>query len=83
MSIEEDEDVPAIFFGGSCTFASIGAKVEDFRFLGVKSFGSTEIFCFLEAALCLSFSMDHIACLFKTLTVLFFIAPLASSPSLS
>jgi hypothetical protein len=83
MSIEEDEEVPAIFFGGYCTFASIGAKVEDFHFLGAESFGSTAIFCFLEAALCLSFSMGHIACLFKTLTILFFIAPPTSSSSLS
>jgi hypothetical protein len=44
MPIEEDEEVPAIFSGGSCTFVLIGAKVEDFRFLGAESFGSTEFF---------------------------------------
>jgi hypothetical protein len=67
--------VPTIFSGGSCTFASIGTKGEDFRFLGAESFGSAEIFSFLEAALCLSSSMDRIARLFKMLTILFFFAP--------
>jgi hypothetical protein len=43
--IGEDEEVPTIFSSGSCTFASVGAKVEDFRFLGAESFGSTEFFC--------------------------------------
>jgi hypothetical protein len=53
--IEEDKEVPIIFSGGSSTFASIGAKVEDFRFLGAESFGSAKFFCFLEATLCLYF----------------------------
>jgi hypothetical protein len=43
---EEDEEVPAVFPGISCTFASAGAKIEDFRFLGAESFGSTKMFCF-------------------------------------
>jgi hypothetical protein len=81
--MEEDKEVPAIFSSEFCTFASIGARVEDFRFLGAESFRSSEIFCFFEGALCLSFSMDQIACLFKMLTILFFFAPLASSSSLS
>jgi hypothetical protein len=59
--IEEDKEVLAIFYAESCTFASIGARVEHFRFLGAESFGSAKIFCFLEAALCLSFSIDLIA----------------------
>jgi hypothetical protein len=83
MLMEEDEEVPAIFSGESCTFTSIGARVEDFRFLGAESFGSAEIFCFLETTLCLSFSIDRISCLFKMLTILFFFAPPASSSSLS
>jgi hypothetical protein len=81
--MEEDKEVPAIFSGESCTFASIGARVEDFRFLGAESFGYVKIFYFLEAALCLSFSMDRIACLFKMLKILFFFAPPTSSSSLS
>jgi hypothetical protein len=36
--------VPAILSGGSCTFALIGAKVEDFLFLGAESFRSAEFF---------------------------------------
>jgi hypothetical protein len=75
MPIEEDEEVPAIFPSESCTFISIGARVEVFHFLGAESFGSADIFCFLEAALCLSFSIDLIACLFKMLTILFFFTP--------
>jgi hypothetical protein len=80
--IDEDEEVLAIFSGKSCNFVSIGARLEDFRFLGTKSFGFAEILCFLEAAICLSFSIDLIACLFKMLTILFFFTP-ASSSSLS
>jgi hypothetical protein len=82
-SIEEDKEVPAIFSDGSCTFASAGPKVEDFHFLGAESFGSAEIFCFLEAALFLSSSIDHIAHLFKMVTILFLFAFLACSSSLS
>jgi hypothetical protein len=81
--MEYDKEVLAIFFGESFTFASIGARVENFRFLGAESFGSAEFFCFLEAALCLSFSMDQIACLFKMLTILLFFVPPASSARLS
>jgi hypothetical protein len=43
--------VPAVFSGTSCTFASAGAKIEDFRFLGAESFGSTKIFCFFSSPL--------------------------------
>jgi hypothetical protein len=43
---EEDEEVPIVFSGTSCTFTSAGAKIEGFRFLGAESFSSAEIFVF-------------------------------------
>jgi hypothetical protein len=45
---EEDKEVPTVFSGTSCTFTSAGAKIEDFRFLGAKSFDSA-VFLFLAA----------------------------------
>jgi hypothetical protein len=46
MPAEEDEEVPEIFSGRSCTFASAGAKIEDFRFLAAEIVDSTDFFVF-------------------------------------
>jgi hypothetical protein len=68
--------VLAIFSGASYTFASIGAKVEEFCFLGAKSFGSAEFFLFLGSnPLFVFFNGSHCLPLQNAYNSLFLLSP--------
>jgi hypothetical protein len=57
--IEEDEEVLAIFSSGSCTFASIGAKVEDFHFWEPKASAPLNFFVPWSSPLFVFFNGSH------------------------
>jgi hypothetical protein len=80
-SVAEDEEGFIVYFGTSCTFVSSEDILTSFRFLGADSFGYDKVFCFFKAFW--SSLTDRIACLFRMLTILFLLTPLAPSSSLS